>query len=137
MNSADDLLARLEVIASELQQYACAYPALFPATCSDTPESVALDNLLLAATHETASQLGFLLQDIMALRARLALMSAWPQFDRREQLQIGEQGWSLALLQQLHQSRAAQTLDSLSREIKAFHCAWQALPALRLNMTTL
>ncbi|NLR75592.1 hypothetical protein [Leeia aquatica] len=134
MSTTEALLARLQAITDELQHCSHAYPELFPACNTETPEGIALDNLLLAATHETASQLSFLLQDIHGLHARLALMAARPQFTRHEQVMIGEQGWSLPLLQVLHQSRPTQALDELSQQVKAFHATWQALPKLRLTL---
>jgi hypothetical protein len=75
------------------------------------PDVAALNELITAATHETASGIAFALADIRALQARLRLREAFPEFTDNQFDTIVNQG------------------SPASHRARELHVAYNALPS--------
>jgi hypothetical protein len=94
------------------------------------PDVYLLNDLIAAATHETASTIGFLLADIRALQARLRLREAFAEFTDDQFDTIVKQGWSLDLVGRICGTAAASGCDkkTVSHRIRELVAAYSALP---------
>jgi hypothetical protein len=94
------------------------------------PDVYLLNDLIAAATHETASTIGFLLADIRAVQARLRLREAFAEFTDDQFDTIVKQGWSLDLVGRICDTAAASGWDkkTVSHRIRELEAAYSALP---------
>ena len=124
-NALDAVLAQIRQAQSLLSVAEQAWPHVLE--CADAPEAALLEDLLHIATHETQSHLGFLVQDIDGLLARLALRRKYAQFSHAEIDRIVAQGWSTPLVQSLHDAHPDLPLAELSAAAKELCREWAAL----------
>ena len=92
---------------------------------------VTLNELISAATHETASTMSFLLADIRALRSRLRLRETFAEFTDDQFDTIVNHGWSLSLVNDICRAATVSTSDEkmVSRRIHDLLAAYNALPS--------
>jgi hypothetical protein len=100
---------------------------------ADAPEVGLLEELLNSATHETASSLAFLLQDIRALLRKIAARQRFPCFTVRQIERITEQGWSTPLVEELHRELPSLSLPELSALVKQLCAEWSKIPRIADN----
>lgn len=96
----------------------------------DAPEIATLEEHLHVATHETGNALGFALQDIKGLLARLDLRRKYAVFALEHVQRITEQGWSTPFVYELHQHYSSLSLPELSALVKGLSEEWSLLPKL-------
>lgn len=91
---------------------------------------VALNELITAATHETASEMGFALADTHALQARLRLRETFAEFTDDQFDTIVKQGWSLDLVNEIRAAATVSDSDrkSVSHRMRELLVAHNALP---------
>ncbi|MCL2310262.1 MAG: hypothetical protein FWC42_08340 [Proteobacteria bacterium] len=92
------------------------------------PEASQLEELLHCATHETSSTLAFLVRDIETLFARIRIRQEFAVFATDQVNRIVESGWSVGLVQEIHQQLPALSLPELSAQIKRLCSEWSDLP---------
>lgn len=98
-------------------------------------DAIRLEEVLSGATHDTASVLGFYLQDIETLRRRVEVRHRYLQVTNAEFEEIVGQEWSLALVKKIHeqlQSRERLELPEISKFIKEIQHQWSHLPDVRI-----
>lgn len=130
-----EVIERLEQAQALLEAAGASYVDAFMAETSGLAslDRERLEELLQIATHETATSLGFTLQDIRTLRQRLAVRRRYAIFTEPEFEKIILRGWSTRLVKELHESMApgsAPDLKALSALVRALEQDWQSIPAL-------
>jgi hypothetical protein len=90
----------------------------------EEPEATRLDELLHMATHESASALAFLLQDIEGVLSRVRVRRKFAMFTRSQFDRIIERGWSTGLAREMRKELPALSLAELSAQIKRLCEEW-------------
>jgi len=123
------LLAQLQHAAALLRDAERAWPrALAQAGLqAHAAEVAAIEDLLHVATHETESQLGFLLQDIDRLLAQVALRKQYDMFQYEEVDRIVASGWSAPFVRELHRDHPSIPIGTLSAQVKGLCADWGRL----------
>ena len=94
----------------------------------DAPEVSRIEDLLHAATHETASTLAMTLQDIESLLQRVQLRRKFALFSAERLERIVREGWSTRLAADMHKEFPSMTLAELSTQMKELCTEWERLP---------
>lgn len=89
-----------------------------------------LEELLHCATHETGNSLGFLIQDIETLQARLRVRRKYSFFSAHQFNRVVQEGWSLQLLQELRNEHPEKDMEGLSSSVKQLRNEWSSLPRI-------
>jgi len=90
-------------------------------------EAAAIEDLFHVATHETESQLGFVLQDIERLLDQVSVRERYPMFRYEEVDHIVAAGWSTTLVRELHEHHPEVPLRTLSAQVKGLCTEWGRL----------
>ncbi len=98
------------------------------------PESVVIEELLHASTHETASNLAFAIADIHTLIARIRLREKYKVLPASEFEHVVSSGWSTPLVGELHKKMPEFVLSNLSNLVKSLCSEWGSLPKIMCSM---
>jgi hypothetical protein len=96
----------------------------------DVPEVSRIEDLLHAATHETATTLALTLQDVEVLLQRVRLRRKFSTFSAAQLERIVREGWSTRLAADMRTEFPSMTLAELSAHMKELCTDWEKLPKL-------
>ena len=127
--SLADILAQLREAAGLLRSAERLWPEVLAQSKLQTyvREAAAIEDLLHVATHETENQLGFVLQDIERVLARVALRKQYDMFQYEEIDRIVATGWSTNFVRELHKNHPAVPIRTLSAQVKGLCTDWGRL----------